>query len=85
MECAKKSKGWMTELIEASEIHNYKPRQLESVLEVLHATIKGGRDNETAEENFMTVYEAVRANNLGINLEPFQKTYESLCKKYKIT
>ena len=81
MECEKKSKGWMTELVDASEVSHHKPLQLEAVLETLHIVIKGRGSHEIAEKNFMTIYENVR----DINLKPFQETYEDLCEKYKKT
>jgi len=85
MECEKKSKGVMTELFTEEDVHNHKPHQLEYFLEVLHSTIKGKRNSEIVEKNFITFYEAVQASNLEINLKSFQETYESLHKKYKIT
>jgi len=81
MECEKKSKGLMTELINANEVCDYKPSNLESFLELLHAAIQEGRNDEIIKKNFITIYEGVRDNNFEINLEPFQKTYEDLHKK----
>ena len=54
---------------------------LESFLELLHAAIQEGRNDEIIKKNFITIYEGVRDNNFEINLEPFQKTYEDLHKK----
>ena len=83
MECEKKSRGLMTELIQADEVHYYKSSNLESFLEILHEAIQKRRDNEIIKKNFMTIYESVRDSNFEINLERFQKTYKSLCDKYK--
>ena len=80
MECKKESKNFRTELVEAREIYDYKPYQLEEILGALEAIIQTNNDR-IAEENFITAYETIQDGNIDIDLSQFQSTYEKVCKK----